>query len=149
MRGVRTELEAMGHAGLSVAQAIQQERQRTEEERARGQELRKEVERRMEELSLRHVELRHLKADLAVKEAFIAELRQAASEKQTVVAEEKAAAEADLGRLRKTVHELQVFINSPGMQTAAGVARRLSHYPRTYRLLQRVVRRVAGKPPEP
>ena len=37
--------------------------------------LRTELERRMEELALRHVELRHLQADLAVKEAFIAELR--------------------------------------------------------------------------
>ena len=30
----------------------------------------------MEELTQRHVELRHLQADLAVKEAFITELRQ-------------------------------------------------------------------------
>ena len=183
------ELETLGHTARSVEDALQAERQRTaeeqarteeeqartKEERGRAQELRTELERRMEELSLRHVELRHLQADLAVKEAFIADLRRtadaAAAESAEAAARREAALhhefaqlraafqdesdrraaelkalEEELGRTREALDRLQVFVNSPGFRKMAGVARTLSRYPRTYRFLQRVVRRGAGKP---
>ena len=89
--------------------------------------LRTELERRMQELALRHVELRHLQADLAVKEAFIAELRQSTM------------SVAD----REELNVLRV-VNSPGFRVVAGIARRLSRYPRTNRFLRRVARRLAG-----
>jgi len=68
-----------------------------------------------------------LKADLAVKEAFIAELRQTTM---------SVAALEELNILR--------LVNSPGFCVVAGIARRLKRFPRTYRFLGRVARRVVG-----
>jgi hypothetical protein len=82
----------------------------------------------MQELAVRHVELRHLQADLAVKEAFIAELRQTTMS----IAE------------REELSLLRVAVNSPGFRAVAGLARRLSRYPRTYRFLRRVALRGTG-----
>ena len=87
----RTEsLEAQYRELEEYARSVeQQHRERAEvinqltTERAAVQsqsaEARSELQARMGELAQRHLELRHLQADLAVKEAFIAELRQAAA----------------------------------------------------------------------
>ena len=127
--------------------------------------LRAELERRMQELALRHVELRHLQADLAVKEAFIAELRGVRTELERRMEEltqrhgelrhlqaDLAVKEACIAELRQTTlsiadrEELNLLraVNSPGFRELAGVARRLSRYPRTYRFLRSVARRVGG-----
>jgi len=87
-------------------------------ERVRS-ELSTELGLRMQELARRHSELAHLRTDLVVKEAFITELRQ------------------ELASLR-------VIASSAGLRIVNKVTGRLSRYPRTFRWLSRVARRIAG-----
>ena len=67
---IRADLDALGIDPAKLAEVVQQER-------AQAADVRSELERRMREITQQHLELRHLQADLAVKEAFITELRQA------------------------------------------------------------------------
>jgi 2-polyprenyl-3-methyl-5-hydroxy-6-metoxy-1,4-benzoquinol methylase len=126
----RADLDALALDPAKLAEMVQLER-------AQASDVRSELERRMSELTQRHLELRYLRADLAVKEAFITELRQA-----------NGRAAQDLARTQEALERLQVFTNSAGFRIVAKVTRSLNKYPRTYRMLQGVVRSVAGKPRE-
>ena len=101
------------------------------------EELRSELERRMKEITQLHLEQRHLQADLAVKDAFIIEL---------LPTNERAAqlpmSQGDVARAQEQLHAI---INSAGFRLVSKVTRSLSEYPRIYKMVQRVVRRVAGK----
>jgi 2-polyprenyl-3-methyl-5-hydroxy-6-metoxy-1,4-benzoquinol methylase len=88
-------------------------------------ELHAETVARMRDLAQHHLEIRHLHADLGVKEAHIAELRQSDD-----------GARAELARLR-------VSANAASVQLVSRVTGRLSRYPRLYRGLRRLIRRVA------
>jgi hypothetical protein len=78
----------------------------------------------MREITQQHLELRQLQSDLAVKEAFITELRQA---------------RGDRGPLPR-------LPNSEGV--VSRMKRSLSNYPRIYNIVRGIYRNVAGKPHE-
>jgi len=134
---IRADLDAVGIDPAKLAEVVQQER-------AEASDVRSELERRMSEVTQQHLELRYLQADLAVKEAFITELRQANER----LAQQLSVAQEDLARTQEALERLQVFTNSAGFQIVAKVTRSLNKYPRAYRMLQGVVRSVAGTPRE-
>jgi 2-polyprenyl-3-methyl-5-hydroxy-6-metoxy-1,4-benzoquinol methylase len=175
---IRSDFDRLGLNAATLVADIQKERDQAAE-------IRSELERRMAELTRHYLEQRHLKADLAVKEAFITELRQAnersaslqdsaaAQEaertRQAMAAKEAAfvdlqrqaqdaerrvaslrsqlsVAHSDLGRTQEALDQLRVYVNSPGFRVVAKATRTLNRYPRTYRMLQGMVRKVAGKP---
>ena len=172
-----------------------------EHERGQANDIRSELERRMTELQRQFVEQRHLKADLAVKEAFITELRQAteraavvkdaavaegvertraasaalgqtlsakdaalaakdaaltalqresqeAERRMSALRQQLSVAQGDLARTQEALERLQVFASSAGFRMVSKATRTLNRYPRTYRMLQGIVRKVAGKPEE-
>ena len=57
-------------------------------------------------------------------------------------------AQGDLARTQEALGQLQVLTNSAGFRIVSKVTRSLSKYPRTYKMVQGVVRSVAGKPHE-
>jgi 2-polyprenyl-3-methyl-5-hydroxy-6-metoxy-1,4-benzoquinol methylase len=182
---IRSDFDRLGLNAATLVADIQKERDQAAE-------IRSELERRMVELTQHYLEQRHLKADLAVKEAFITELRQAnersasmkdaaaaqaaqaaaqeAERTRQVVATKDAAfvdlqrqaqdaerrvaslrtqlsvAQGDLARTQETLERLQVFASSAGFRIVGKATRTLNRYPRTYRVLQGMVRKVAGKP---
>jgi len=92
-------------------------------------ELKPELEARMRELAQGRLELRHLHADLSVKEAFIAELRH------------------QLGETREALQRLRLSSSSGRTRIATKVASSLSRYPRVYEPVRRLARWVAGRRP--
>ena len=74
---IRADCDALGLDPAKLPEVIRREREQAAD-------MLSELERRMSELTQQHLELRHLQADLAVKEAFITELRQA-NERAAVV----------------------------------------------------------------
>jgi 2-polyprenyl-3-methyl-5-hydroxy-6-metoxy-1,4-benzoquinol methylase len=181
---VRTDLETLGLNAESLLETIQRER-------AQAADIRSELERRMVELTQHYRESRHLKADLAVKEAFITELRQAveraavlkdaavsnqaeqgrattdalrqalaaaeaalierqgqaqdADRRVTSLRQQLSVAQGDLARTQEALERFQVLANSAGVRIVTNATRRLNRYPRAYRVLQGLVRKVAGK----
>ncbi len=99
-------------------------RARTESpDRGRSDELRGELEVRMRELGQRDFELRHLQADLMVKEAFITELRQL------------------LGATREELERTRAQIG-PAVRLVTKLRVRAERYPRLYAWLRSIVRRL-------
>jgi 2-polyprenyl-3-methyl-5-hydroxy-6-metoxy-1,4-benzoquinol methylase len=178
---MRSDFDRLGLNSATLVDDIRKEREQAAD-------IRSELERRMAELTQHHLEVRHLKADLAVKEAFITELRQAtersavakdaavaqeaAGLRQTLAAKDAALAElqrhaqdaerrvaslrnqlsvaqGDLARTQEALERLQVFANSAGFRIVTNATQTLNRYPRTYRVLQGIVRKVAGKPRPP
>ena len=132
-RQVEVYARSLEQQNRERAEAINQLTTERENERSQLAEVRSELQARMGELAQRHLELRHLQADLAVKEAFIAELR-----------EQLKTSQHDLAVTQDALQRLQVFVGSAGLRIAAKAARVLSRYPRTYRVFQRVARRLVG-----
>jgi 2-polyprenyl-3-methyl-5-hydroxy-6-metoxy-1,4-benzoquinol methylase len=124
LRAEQEQLQATLEEELRrVRSEFQSERSEFQAERA---ELQSSLEGRTQELVQRHLELRHLQADLAVKEAFIAHLRQNA---ERVLAE---------------LRTLRVYAHLTGFRIVQPIMTRLSRYPRTYGFLRRIARRAAG-----
>jgi 2-polyprenyl-3-methyl-5-hydroxy-6-metoxy-1,4-benzoquinol methylase len=99
-----------------------------------------ELERRMAELSLRHVELRHLQADLAVKEAFIADLR------RTGTAVAQPAVDAHQQELEAELAALRRYVDSAGFRLVERVIASVKRVPWLFRPIRSLVRMAAGKP---
>ena len=120
----RDQVEVINRLTTHTA-ALQDELQRVRTE------LQPELEARMRELTQGRLELRHLHADLSVKEAFIAELRQQLTEAQ------------------QTLQSLRVSTTSARTRIITKVAGSLSRYPRVYGSVRLLTRWVAGgRPPD-
>jgi hypothetical protein len=117
-------------------------------------ELRKELTERMEELRQKHVELRHCKADLAVKEAFIASLRTELAVRGNSGTQEApdpttgspTPAGTSVERLQEEVVALRVYANSAGFRLVERGISALRRVPLLFSATQRAVRFLAGRP---
>jgi 2-polyprenyl-3-methyl-5-hydroxy-6-metoxy-1,4-benzoquinol methylase len=114
-------------------------------------ELRAELERRMLEAHQRKLEIRHCKADLAVKQAFIDELReelQSESSKFEAAmhdARESAQSLRAWGdRLEAEVTGLRVYASSAGFRLVERVIAALKRIPFAYSAARALVRAIAG-----
>ena len=87
------------------------------------EELTSELTRRMEELHGRELELRHLQSDLAVKEAFATDLRQALMHHEQVSLE---------------LASVQAFLRSPSVRFVTAISTRVRRFPRVRAVLRRL-----------
>jgi SAM-dependent methyltransferase len=123
----RRSLEAERARSLEAERARSLEAERVQSLEAAS--LRQELARRVEEAQLRHAELRHCKADLAVKQAFIDDLRHAVQQSHT-----------EANQLRLEASQLRIAVNSAGFRLLSGLTVRLRRTPALHALVQRTVR---------
>ena len=138
------EQQRLEHAGMLVLQADLERRMA---------ELRAELERRMTEAHQRQLELRHSKADLAVKQAFIDDLRgRRQTENREFETEMNSAREAATAlqarvtQLEEQLRRFQLYANSAGFRLVEGVISRLKRIPFIYAAARAAARALAGVP---
>jgi SAM-dependent methyltransferase len=115
-------------------------------------ELRNELTERMEELRQKHLELRHCKADLVVKEAFITSLRTELAVRGNSGTQEipdpttrpLTPAGSSVERLQEEVVALRVYANSAGFRLVERGISALRRVPLLFSATQRAVRYLAG-----
>jgi 2-polyprenyl-3-methyl-5-hydroxy-6-metoxy-1,4-benzoquinol methylase len=182
----RTNLSAEPHSGGMLS-----ERLLTENERVRAQfkeletytrnleadlaarldaqperdELRQELARRIQEAHEMHRDLRHSRADVVVKDAFISDLRQQLSERDQLAAQHKrlsakykqlAARRDQLAEERRrllarqealetNLRALRIYVNSAGFRIVENMVRRLGRFPTLFRTIRTIARKVVGR----
>jgi 2-polyprenyl-3-methyl-5-hydroxy-6-metoxy-1,4-benzoquinol methylase len=172
LRKLRGDLDALGIDSANLADAIQQERAQSAEVRSEVERCLSELA--QHHLELRHLRadlavkdafIAEMRQAEIVKEAALTEMRRAEIVKEAALTEMRRAeivkeaalidlqrqlfvAQGDLARTQEALERLRVFTNAAGFRILSDVTRSLNKYPGTYKILQSVVRRMAGKPPE-
>jgi chromosome segregation ATPase len=116
------------------ARDLQNERTATGDAVRERDELRDEIGRRMSDLHALHRDLRHARSEVAVKDAFIADLRTESADLRT----ESANLQTALGNLRR-------YANSAGFRTVERVIGMLKRVPFLYQPIQSLVRKAAER----
>ncbi len=137
------QLEHYVKSELAVAQQLRTE---LDAHRRRVAELEPELTSRMQELHERHRETRHLVADLAVREAWLAELRQVSAQQEHMLADarhELAHQEQMLAYARHELDRNRAVLEAASVQVVSKIRTSLERHPRLYSSLRRIVRGIA------
>lgn len=129
-------------------------------------ELREELARRVQEAHRVHLELKRCKEDVAIKEAFIANLREQLLPIEGLGSEREERLSARLkqlgtrrdeliearrrllvrqAELEKELRALRTYTNSAGFRLVEGVIRRLRSFPRLFTASRGIVRKMVGR----
>ena len=108
--------------------------------RACHAELTSELTARMHELRQRHEDMRHMRADLAVKEALVVHLRELLASRERT----EGAVREELQHTGNELEQTKAYASSPGFRLVEKVSLRLRQHPRLYRGLQAIIRWLAG-----
>jgi 2-polyprenyl-3-methyl-5-hydroxy-6-metoxy-1,4-benzoquinol methylase len=130
-------------------------------------ELRQELERRLQEAHALHVDLKQIKAEVVVKDAYISELRQQLdalisqraelsgkrrqlfrkheklSDRYVQLVADRKQLLARQNELERTVRELRAYTNSAGFRIVEGMVRRLKSFPLVFKTVRSMARRIA------
>ena len=160
--------QARSMQARGTAESLEVQRERDE--------LRQELVRRTQEAHQMHRDLRHSRADVVVKDAFISDLRQqllainplvsqrdhfatrhkrlSAKCEQLVarrqqLVEERRRLLARQEALETSLRALQTYMNSAGFRIVESVTRRLRRFPTAFRTTRTIARKVAGRSAAP
>jgi 2-polyprenyl-3-methyl-5-hydroxy-6-metoxy-1,4-benzoquinol methylase len=156
--------EAQSMQARATAESLEVQRERDE--------LRQELIRRTQEAHQMHRDLRHSKADVVVKDAFISDLRQqllamdplVLQRDQLATGHKRLSAKCDqlVAKRRQLVEEqrrllarqealetklraLQTYVNSAGFRIVESVTRHLRRFPTAFRTTRTIARKVVGR----